>query len=105
MKLTPVGTPRRMFGTGNGPSSDTKAAAAFGGWKTPISDECGGTRSLLTSGSNRLAKRPSRPSETIIQGSLKNATLRNIIGYDGNSRLVETGAMPTEKVIVDTHQF
>jgi len=46
-------------------------------------------------------------AETIvkIQGTLKNSTLRNIVGYDGNSRLVETGSLPTENVIVEAHQF
>jgi hypothetical protein len=41
----------------------------------------------------------------LIQGTLKNATFRNIIGFDGNSHLVQKGDMPTENVIVDTHQF
>lgn len=40
-----------------------------------------------------------------IQGTLKNATLRNIVGYDGNSRLVDIGSMPTENIISDAHQF
>ena len=41
----------------------------------------------------------------LIQGTLKNATLRNIIGHDGNSHLVQKGSMPTENVIIDAHQF
>ena len=40
-----------------------------------------------------------------IQGTLKNATLRNIVGYGGNVRLVETGTVPTENVLIDAHQF
>jgi polygalacturonase len=46
-------------------------------------------------------------AETVvkIQGTLKNATLRNIVGYDVNSQLVETGSVPTQNVIVDGHRF
>jgi hypothetical protein len=40
-----------------------------------------------------------------VQGTLKNATLRNIIGYDGNGKLVEFGEAPHENVIIDEHQF
>jgi len=39
-----------------------------------------------------------------IQGTLKNAVLRNIVGYDGCTNLVEkTG--PTENVVIDAKQF
>ena len=39
-----------------------------------------------------------------IQGTLKNAVLRNIVGYDGCTNLVEkTG--PTENVVIDSKQF
>jgi len=39
-----------------------------------------------------------------IQGPLKNAVLRNIVGYDGCTNLVEKTA-PTENVVIDTKQF
>ncbi len=39
-----------------------------------------------------------------IQGPLKNAVLRNIVGYDGCTNLVERTA-PTENVIIDAKQF
>jgi len=39
-----------------------------------------------------------------IQGPLKNAVLRNIVGYDGCTNLVERTA-PTENVVVDAKQF
>ena len=39
-----------------------------------------------------------------IQGPLKNAVLRNIVGYDGCTNLVEKTA-PTENVIIDAKQF
>ena len=39
-----------------------------------------------------------------IQGTLKNAVLRNIVGYDGCTNLVERTA-PTENVVVDAKQF
>ncbi len=46
-------------------------------------------------------------AETIvkIQGSLKDATIRNVVGYDGCKRTVETGTMPTENVIVEAQLF
>ena len=39
-----------------------------------------------------------------IQGPLKNAVLRNIVGYDGCTNLVEKTA-PTENVVIDARQF
>ncbi len=39
-----------------------------------------------------------------IQGPLKNAVLRNIVGYDGCTNLVEKTA-PAENVIIDARQF
>lgn len=39
-----------------------------------------------------------------IQGPLKNAVLRNIVGYDGCTNLVEKAA-PTENIVVDAKQF
>lgn len=39
-----------------------------------------------------------------IQGPLKNAVLRNIVGYDGCTNLVEKSA-PTENLSVDAHAF
>ena len=39
-----------------------------------------------------------------IQGPLKNAVLRNIVGYDGCTNLVERSA-PTENVAIDAKQF
>jgi hypothetical protein len=39
-----------------------------------------------------------------IQGPLKNAVLRNIVGYDGCTNLVEKSAQ-TENVTLDAHAF
>lgn len=40
-----------------------------------------------------------------IAGTLKNASFRNIIGYGGNSQLVEFGRQPVEGIRIDAQQF
>jgi len=41
----------------------------------------------------------------LINGTLKNSILRNIVGYGGNSQLVKYGNVPVESVSVDAKQL
>lgn len=48
----------------------------------------------------------SRAKSTIkIQGTLKDSSLQNIVGYDGNTQLIEYGEAPVKNVTINANQL